>query len=240
MKYQKEESISIGKYTVESYYAVVKPPDISIKYTLSSPEEGRFMATLIIIIFAISLVFFGVSMILFFQRKKEKIREVEERAASPLWDKLKEAEKRCGDISRIVEVINEHSGEYFYGLHDAGFQKLTAIQEELSRAIKLCSLILSDVGADTRVAGQILAFLLDPQQKPPKLPFSLRCRLDHLVRWEDTVHQLAMQCADALRESSQSARSLGVVRTPNRRKTIDTLDALKQLLEKEKGHPKSY
>lgn len=194
--------------------------------------RGGGMYILIFIIFVLALAFFVASMLLFYRRKQERIKEVEARAANPLWERLKEAEKRCGDVSHMVEVINEHSGEYFYGLHDAGFEKLIAIQEELASAIKVCSVILSDVDADTDIAARILDFLLDSEhQKPPALPSGLRCPMDQLENWEEAVHKLAMQCAAALRESSESAKSLGVVRTPKRRRTFDTLDALRQLLE---------
>ena len=189
------------------------------------------METFVIAAMALAVVLAASAGFVLHLRRAQHKPEIPPEVLAKFRQKMDEARKREGALFNMVEVINSHSGQYFLGLHQAGLGKLVVIREELARALEECERLLDE--GNLRSAKKVLTFLLESDKKePPKIELR-KCDLTRLVDWEGAAHDLAIKCASVLHESSEYTDRLGVVRPGQRRRTVDTLDMLREMLKEE-------
>lgn len=144
-------------------------------------------------------------------------------------EEIDHLQKKISALVQKVELVEEHSGEYFYVLHDHGWTQVVEVVERLELVSKEIDAWIADRRFDSAL---LLATFLATSGAPltPAVAALSRHELSILENWERNVNTIIMNVATDLGNAAEDTKNLGIERAHKRKPTLMAVQEIKNLL----------
>ena len=155
-------------------------------------------------------------------------------------EKICQFQKRIRALGAKVEMVEEHSGEYFMVLNENGWATVIGLLEALDKVSTQIDVLVAN--EKKQEAIEVIDWL-DGVEESPRTPEILRhlagTDCSSLRRWDDTVNSIIVKVAIALQDAAEDTKTLGIERKYKRKPTLAAVDELMRLLEKRQAQKSS-
>jgi hypothetical protein len=154
-------------------------------------------------------------------------RKDRERASSA----AEQFKSTLGDFRRKMQLMEEYSPEYHTSFSSGGWAWLVSTSEHLDTAESIIDAFLAS-GRD--YDAFILSSFLNGDLPHAEMPLASVRFADFvdLLDWQGRTSQQLLQVLEAVRESAELNKEIGLQRSRNRKPTIHVLDELRRQLGK--------
>lgn len=132
-----------------------------------------------------------------------------------------------------ISILDHNLDKYFHTLHESGLSELFLIRDELNQIYFDIDRLLSS--SKYQEANLLISYLQNPSTKPPINLIKLTtAKLERLQDWDSIANNLVMKCVIQL--GIISNKSTLAEHEDLRRKTIHSLDQLRQIIAEERSN----
>jgi hypothetical protein len=148
-------------------------------------------------------------------------------------EKISQFQKRIRALGAKVDMVEEHSGEYFMVLNENGWATVIGLLEDLDKVSSQIDVLVANDKCHEAI--EIIDWL-DGTAESPRTAEIMRnlsgIDCSSLRRWDDTVNGIIVKVAIALQEAAEDTKKLGIDRKYKRKPTLAAVDELMRMLEK--------
>ena len=157
-----------------------------------------------------------------------------EQVFTTAYRKFKDTQRTQAIFYKQVALLEEHSSKYFTTLNEGGFSELLAIRTALLHLTQDVEFYIENGNMDA--AHTIINYLDNPSMKPfPQLTALSKANLNHVFDWKMRGNELITACVIKLGIMA-SQPSIDKHQDDLRRKTLTSLEQLRQVLSIERSH----
>ena len=140
-------------------------------------------------------------------------------------------QKKISFLTRKVELVEEHAGEYFFVLHDHGWKRVVEVVEKLAQVNVDLNRWIEERRFDNALA--LAQFISGPTKDPNSLIRSLtQVELTTIENWEDETNQIILKVATELGNAALDTKELGISRQRKRNPTLMAVQEIMRLLKR--------
>jgi hypothetical protein len=155
-------------------------------------------------------------------------------------EKISQFQKRIRALGAKVDMVEEHSGEYFMVLNENGWATVIGLLESLDKvSTQIDALVANDKSQEALKIIDWLDGAEENSRSSEIARYLVGIDCSSLRRWDDTVNGIIVKVAISLQDAAEDTRRLGIDRKYKRKPTLAAVDELMRMLEKRQAQKSS-